>query len=185
MHAPLLSLTHVCYTLLSYAGSFVALYKFILNSLPLILPQPEPKESTSQTEHSLFRQSLKRKANEPPNGDSAFEEIELGIPERARSPRRARLSVNAQAHQVWVRKRTRWWYSAFAGSLAGAIAILFEKRSRRVGIAQQMFVRYVILRWLCSFGLYPDSTFICAVDSRVRLTPCRISMGSRYLMETF
>ncbi|KAM5542337.1 hypothetical protein V8D89_003796 [Ganoderma adspersum] len=122
-------------------GSFVALYKFILNALPLILPQPEPKESTSQIERSLFRQSLKRKDDDPANDDSELEEVELGIPERARSPRRARLSVNAQAHQVWVRKRTRRWYSAFAGSLAGAIAIMFETRSRRVGIAQQMFVR--------------------------------------------
>ena len=125
-------------------GSFVALYKFILNALPLILPQPEPKESTSQIERSLFRQSLKRKEDDSANDDSEMEEIELGIPERTRSPRRARLSVNAQAHQVWVRKRTRRWYSAFAGSLAGAIAIMFEKRSRRVGIAQQMFVRYVV-----------------------------------------
>ncbi|KAI1795063.1 hypothetical protein LXA43DRAFT_939525 [Ganoderma leucocontextum] len=122
-------------------GSFVALYKLILNALPLVIPQPQPKESTTEVERSLFRQSLKRKAGDSANGDSALEEVELGIPERARSPRRARLSVNAQAHQVWVRKRTRWWYSAFAGALAGAIAIMFEKRSRRVGIAQQMFVR--------------------------------------------
>ena len=124
----------------------MALYKFILNALPILLPQPRPSVSTTEIERSLFRQSLKRragKAAETPHEDSTLEEIELGVPDQSRS-RRARLSASAQAHQVWVRKRTRWWYSAFAGSVAGAIAILFEKRSRRVGIAQQMFVRYVM-----------------------------------------
>jgi len=58
-----------------------------------------------------------------------------------RASRQARLSTSAQAHQVWVRKRTRRWYSVFAGAVAGAVAIMFEKRERRVGIAQQMFVR--------------------------------------------
>lgn len=152
-YLPLVPDPYMLCVVVIHTGSFVALYKFILNALPLILPQPEPKESTSQIERSLFRQSLKRKEDESANDDSELEEIELGIPERGRSPRRARLSVNAQAHQVWVRKRTRRWYSAFAGSLAGAIAIMFEKRSRRVGIAQQMFVRYVVCE--CSSAICP------------------------------
>ncbi|KAI0711032.1 hypothetical protein C8T65DRAFT_647898 [Cerioporus squamosus] len=126
-------------------GSFVALYKFILNALPIVLPQPQTKPLTYGRQRSLFRQSLRRKAgsttDSPFDDEAALEEIEAALPERGRSPRRARLSATAQAHQVWVRKKTRWWYSAFAGSLAGAIAIMFEKRSRRVGIAQQMFVR--------------------------------------------
>ncbi|TBU28745.1 hypothetical protein BD311DRAFT_757898 [Dichomitus squalens] len=124
-------------------GSFVALYKLILNALPIFLPQPQPQPSTTETERSLFRQSLTRKAERTADltyDDSTYEEVELGVLEQPRS-RRARLSASAQAHQVWVRKRTRWWYSAFAGAAAGAIAIMFEKRSRRVGIAQQMFVR--------------------------------------------
>ncbi|RDX55387.1 hypothetical protein OH76DRAFT_1396775 [Lentinus brumalis] len=127
-------------------GSFVALYKFILNALPIVLPQPLSKPTTHARQRSLFRQSLRRKAGNAPDSplddeDITLEEVELALPDRGRSPRRARLSVTAQAHQVWVRKKTRRWYSAFAGSLAGAIAIMFEKRSRRVGIAQQMFVR--------------------------------------------
>lgn len=138
-------------TLYYHAGSFVALYKFILNALPIYLPQPQLKASTHTRERSLFRQSLKRKAvnsSELPPDDTALDEIELGPPalERGRAARQARLSASAQAHQVWVRKKTRWWYSAFAGSVAGAVAIMFEKRTRRVGIAQQMFVRCVVWR---------------------------------------
>ena len=125
----------------------MALYKFILNALPIVLPQPQNKPVTHGRQRSLFRESMRRKTGKaidsPFDEDVALEEIELAVSERGRSPRRARLSVSAQAHQVWVRKKTRWWYSAFAGFIAGAIAIMFEKRNRRVGIAQQMFVRYV------------------------------------------
>jgi hypothetical protein len=40
-----------------------------------------------------------------------------------------------------VRKKTRRWHSVLAGAVAGAVAISFEKRSRQVVIAQQLFVR--------------------------------------------
>ncbi|TFY76234.1 hypothetical protein EWM64_g7778 [Hericium alpestre] len=55
--------------------------------------------------------------------------------------RNARLSTTAQVHQVWVRKKTRRWHAIVAGSVAGGLAILFEKKSRRTTIAQQLFVR--------------------------------------------
>ncbi|OBZ70095.1 hypothetical protein A0H81_09796 [Grifola frondosa] len=115
-------------------GSFVAIYKFILNALPILLPEPVPKTITHARSRSLFRASL-------PLDNT--ERTAPGIPERGRTPHhvRARLSISAQAHQVWVRKRTRRWYSVLAGALAGGIAITFETRNRRVGIAQQMFVR--------------------------------------------
>ncbi|OSC97978.1 hypothetical protein PYCCODRAFT_1418695 [Trametes coccinea BRFM310] len=125
-------------------GAFVGLYKFILNSLPILLPQPQPKETTHARTRSLFRASLARGGSSAPIDspiDDSTEEVELGLPTRKKGARQARLSASAQAHQLWVRKRTRWWYSAFAGSVAGALAILFEKKSRRTGIAQQMFVR--------------------------------------------
>lgn len=57
------------------------------------------------------------------------------------SERKGRLSLTAQAHQQWVRKKTRRWQSVLAGSVAGGIAILFEKKENRIGVAQQMFVR--------------------------------------------
>ena len=57
--------------------------------------------------------------------------------------RRGRLSFRAQAHEVWVRKKTRRWYAIVAGAIAGGVGVMFEKKGRRVTIAQQMFVRYV------------------------------------------
>jgi len=40
-----------------------------------------------------------------------------------------------------VRKKTRRWQSMLAGSVAGGLAIMFEKKGNRIGVAQQMFVR--------------------------------------------
>ncbi|KAL1940045.1 hypothetical protein VTO73DRAFT_9380 [Trametes versicolor] len=126
-------------------ASFVGLYKFILNALPILLPQPRIDETTHSRTRSLFRASIPGGSGQPgadsPFDEEASEDVELGIQQRKKGARQARLSMSAQVHQMWVRKRTRWWYSAFAGSVAGAIAIMFEKRGRRVGIAQQMFVR--------------------------------------------
>lgn len=42
-----------------------------------------------------------------------------------------------------MRKRTRRWHAAFAGAVAGGLAILCEKKGRRGVIAQQLFVRCV------------------------------------------
>ena len=104
--------------------------------------------------------------------------------------REARLSSSAQVHQSWVRKKTRRWHSVLAGAVAGAVAVSFEKRSRQVVIAQQLFVRYVLLtplsiqepyfwQWIAGFiqrllgeTWFPHPTWrglgLCA---RVRLTP--------------
>jgi hypothetical protein len=106
------------------AGSFVTIYKATLNALPILLP-----------------------VNEHANLPSPFDDEEEGIealPTLSKVPlsaRQPRLSLSAQAHQVWVRKKTRRWHSMFAGALAGGLAVMFEKRSRRVVIAQQLFVR--------------------------------------------
>lgn len=58
-----------------------------------------------------------------------------------RSQRTARLSLSAQAQMILVRKRTRRWHAALAGAIAGGLAIIWEGRSRRGVIAQQLFVR--------------------------------------------
>lgn len=138
---------------------FVSIYKTVLNSLPLLLPGPQstrrpPSKQTRQRsklrpEHALLPTS---------SLDSPFhddDEDDDAVPQRGRvvSDRRVRLSLSAQAHQMWVRKKTRRWYSVVAGALAGGVAILCEKRGRRVGIAQQMFVRSVLIS-------------ICAVTER-------------------
>lgn len=57
--------------------------------------------------------------------------------------RRARLSLAAQAHQMLIRKRTRRWHATLAGAVAGGLGVMFEIRSRRTVIGQQMFVRFV------------------------------------------
>jgi hypothetical protein len=98
----------------------VFLYKYILNSLPLLLP-PKPDNLDSPF-------------------DSDDEDVELGEVDPGR---RARLSMSAQAHQSWVRHQMRGWFALVAGAVAGGTAIMFEKRSRRSAIGQQMFVRCV------------------------------------------
>ena len=123
------------------SGSFVGLYKLILNALPVLLPQPLPSEEDG----SSFRADLLACK---PNDLSVDPFVEgsssdkLDVP-RSRAPRQARLSTTARAHQEWVRKKTRRWYSILAGSVAGAAAIGFEKAGRRTTIAQQLFVRLV------------------------------------------
>jgi hypothetical protein len=74
--------------------------------------------------------------------------------------RRARLSLTANAQLMLVRKRTKRWHAALAGAIAGGLAIMFEIRSRRTVIGQQMFVRFVFymhylfgIKYRCSRGL--------------------------------
>ncbi|CAL1717475.1 unnamed protein product [Somion occarium] len=124
-------------------GSFVALYKFILNALPIVLPPPNSTTITHAHLRSQFRAQLSDAETASPfdDNDDDLDDVRLPVNAQFLSERQARLSSSAQAHQVWVRKRTRRWYSVFAGAMAGGISILFEKRSNRLGIAQQMFVR--------------------------------------------
>ncbi|KIK43512.1 hypothetical protein CY34DRAFT_803768 [Suillus luteus UH-Slu-Lm8-n1] len=105
-------------------GSFVTIYKATLNALPILLPVNEHSSLPSPFEDE------EEDVEAPPTPSE--------VPLSARQPR---LSLSAQAHQVWVRKKTRRWHSMFAGALAGGLAVMFEKRSRRVVIAQQLFVR--------------------------------------------
>jgi len=105
----------------SELGSFTSLYKYILNALPLLYHPPGSQ--------SPF--------------DDGDEDIELGPPRPVRGARRPRLSVSGRARQAWTKKRTRAWFSVVAGAIAGGVAIMFERRSRRIDIGQQMFVRLV------------------------------------------
>ena len=101
----------------------MSLYKYILNALPLLY-QPSGPQS--------------------PFDDDDDEDIELGPPRPVgKRSRQLRLSVSGRARQAWTEKRTRAWFSVVAGAVAGGVAIMFEKRSRRIDIGQQMFVRSV------------------------------------------
>ncbi|KZS87541.1 hypothetical protein SISNIDRAFT_491000 [Sistotremastrum niveocremeum HHB9708] len=52
-------------------------------------------------------------------------------------PRSSHLTVRAQ----FLRKKTKRWHAVLAGLIAGGLGVSFEARSRRLVIAQQMFVR--------------------------------------------
>ncbi|TDL24870.1 hypothetical protein BD410DRAFT_65350 [Rickenella mellea] len=106
-------------------GSFVSLYKFILNSLPIVTPPP-PIDTPFAP-------------NSPDSDDLESNPITMAPTPADR--RRGRLSFRAQAHEVWVRKQTRRWHAILAGAVAGGFGVLFEKKGRRVVISQQLFVR--------------------------------------------
>lgn len=122
------------------SGSFVALYKAILNTLPIGFPITPSSPLSSPFEEDEREQ-------EEPDGEA------LEIPLAQRQPR---LSLSAQAHQEWLRKKTHRWHAVIAGAVAGAVAITFEKRSRRVNIAQQLFVRSVSVRRCIACVMYAE-----------------------------
>ena len=59
---------------------------------------------------------------------------------------KTKLSKQAKLHEVLVRKKARRWHAALAGALAGGLAVLWETKERRLGIAQQLFVRYALIQ---------------------------------------
>lgn len=57
------------------------------------------------------------------------------------------LSRTAEAHLEWVRRKTQRWQAVAAGAVAGGVAIMFEQKDRRPGIAQQLLVRGLQGSW--------------------------------------
>ncbi|KAJ7496788.1 hypothetical protein FB451DRAFT_1208789 [Mycena latifolia] len=106
-------------------GTFAALYKFLLNALPILIPAVQPSKPSPFGE--------KEESQTSPDSD-----LTTPGPHRPPSPR---LSLSAHAHMVHVRQRARRWHSALAGVISGGFAIFWEKPSRRAVIAQQVFVR--------------------------------------------
>jgi hypothetical protein len=105
-------------------GTFTSLYKFLINALPILIPAINPADTTSS-----------RSASALDDADA------LPISHTATERRRPRFSLTARAQLMLIRKQTRKWHAALAGGVAGGLAIMWEKKSRRVFIAQQMFVR--------------------------------------------
>ncbi|KAJ7126249.1 hypothetical protein C8R44DRAFT_122869 [Mycena epipterygia] len=114
-----------CLRFAAMLGTFAALYKFLINALPILLPATQP---SARSLSSPFTEGEEDSQSSP---DSSLETLGL----HRRSPR---LSLSAHAQMVLVRKRTRRWHSALAGAVSGGLAILCEKRSRRSVIAQQL-----------------------------------------------
>ncbi|KAG6884255.1 hypothetical protein C0993_012770 [Termitomyces sp. T159_Od127] len=125
-------------------GTFTAVYKFLLNALPLLIPAlniPTPKrlpilnsDGASSSETPFLTDA--EEGNEGPTAEHPT--TMLRVPLKKRS---ARLSLSTNAQLVLIRKKTRRWHAALAGAIAGGLAILWEKRGRRGVIAQQLFVR--------------------------------------------
>jgi len=148
-------------------GTFVAIYKFLINALPLASPpadfSPSLLPRTRSEVGSLSRETVD-------DGRTLWADEDVITPPEwiahdltnnsgkgkgimggdngtiTMAPKvKTKLSAQAVAHEIWVRKRGRRWHAFLAGTLGGGIAIMFEKQGRRVGIAQQMFVRCVSL----------------------------------------
>lgn len=118
-------------------GTFVSLYKFLINSLPLLVPAINPRSSRPHYDASPFDGDVEAD-DAAPSTDTPMTTVVVPIAQR-----RARLSLSAHAQLILVRKKTRRWHAAMAGGVAGGLAIMFESSSRRAIIAQQMFVRCV------------------------------------------
>lgn len=102
-------------------GTFASIYKFLLNALPILIPSMNLGQSAIEDE-------------------DLEEGSTLEVPLQKRKARLS-LSARAQMQMSLIRKRTRRWHAALAGGIAGGLAIIWEKHSRRGIIGQQMFVR--------------------------------------------
>lgn len=163
----------------------MALYRIILNALPLLFPANLSLRTNLQ---NLFERLFATpEESDSPFVDGSPSSSSETSPQRAQSlplhvspgdRREARLSTSAQVHQTWVRKKTRRWHAVLAGAVAGAVSVSFEKRSRQVVIAQQLFVRYVF----ANASINPRGLLL-AVDCRVRTTPTRRNVVSTSHME--
>lgn len=109
-------------------GTFTSLYKFLINALPIIIPAIRPRHG--KTDSAI--------AEEDEIDIEAQTTLEVPLEKR-----KGRLSLTRSAQLVLVRKQTRRWHAALAGAVAGGLAIMWETRSRRGVIAQQLFVRSV------------------------------------------
>ena len=122
----------------SMLGSFTFIYKFLLNSLPLI-PIPDQLSILQP-----YRSTRKHRAFDEgyfvsPNTESQAA-TPLTIPSKreklGRKP--GHLSVNSEI--VYSRLDGARWHAILAGAVAG-LSVLLEKKERRITIAQQIFVR--------------------------------------------
>lgn len=151
------------------------MYKFLLNALPILIPALNPSKPSR---HVI--------------PDSPFDDDNLEAGPTALHPtsmlevpvarRTARLSLSAQAQLIFLRKRTRRWHAALAGALASGMAIMWEKRSRRGIIAQQLFVRFVSFCMWC-LEVLKTCLFAFAVDYRDRIMHILRNVIFRYHME--
>jgi hypothetical protein len=111
-------------------GTFVAVYKLLINSLPLIPNDKLP---------SILQYT-------PPSSQSVFEsrthtpEDALYMKKREEKWLAGGSVEKPPSRDIFVRKPVARWHAFVAGAAAG-LAVAFETPSRRLTIAQQIFVR--------------------------------------------
>jgi hypothetical protein len=138
------SLTTVWLAHIKLPGSFVALYRTLLNSFPLFFPANVPARLNL---HRLAGKLLPPTPHDDSAIDESFQFPVESDPLLDNPPirsRNARLSTTAQAHQTWLRQRSARWHSVVAGAVAGGVAISFETLLRQKIIMQQLFIWQVI-----------------------------------------
>ncbi|QRW16542.1 hypothetical protein RhiXN_04543 [Rhizoctonia solani] len=116
-------------------GTFVAVYKFFINALPLIPNNKLPE---------ILRYT-------PPAAQSEFDphSSEEPLYMKRREEKRPEVEVadkKPPSRDVFVRKPVARWHAVVAGALAG-LAVAFETPDRRLTIAQQIFVRYRVWKF--------------------------------------
>lgn len=141
-------------------GSFTFIYKFLINALPLV-PIPDQLAILRSSRQRAQRQRERDlesggafDVDSPPSGASgsgsgmqtplmmSSKHAEKRAQEIMRKRRGSHLSMSSEV--VYSRLSGARWHAAFAGAVAG-LSVLFEKKSRRITVAQQLFVRYVLL----------------------------------------
>ncbi|KAF4619751.1 hypothetical protein D9613_004876 [Agrocybe pediades] len=113
-------------------GTFTSLYKFLINALPILVPAINPHYKKGDSAIADDDDEVDLEAGRVP----AATTLEIPLEKR-----KGRLSLTKRAQMIMIRKQTRRWHAALAGAIAGGLAIMWETRSRRGVIAQQMFVR--------------------------------------------
>jgi len=132
-------------------GTFVALYKFLLNSLPLIPPHLLLPIMRSRPQRRLALVPTQAVTPASPGSPDGFSESMLLMKSSKVELETGRIRVRdgvvavvddeTNEHEtVFIRGKTERWHALVAGGVAG-LAVAFEKKGRRVTIAQQLFVR--------------------------------------------
>ncbi|KAJ1309232.1 hypothetical protein OPQ81_004899 [Rhizoctonia solani] len=112
-------------------GTFVAVYKFFVNALPLISNDKLPRilQYTPPAIQSEFDSQV-----QSPDGPLYMRTKEDKQPDTEAT------DIKPPSKDVFVRKPVARWHALVAGALAG-LAVAFETPDRRLTIAQQIFVR--------------------------------------------
>jgi hypothetical protein len=121
-------------------ASFTFIYKFLLNSLPL-MPIPD-QLSVLRTYRSTRKHRAFDEENfvSPTAAESPGSATPLTIPSKREKQggKSGHLSVNSEL--VYSRLDGARWHAIVAGAVAG-LSVLWETKGRRITIAQQIFVR--------------------------------------------